>query len=202
MMALREIDGGPGYFSQFANSLPTDVNFFPIGVWFESILSQSDIDQDKAIGLNTYVVLTGNSNLSLLQPNGMYAILQQSEWKTNQGPIANPNVVGWELSDEIDMQQGPGAGYTSLTNIMNSLPNDGRMTYNNYGKGVMFWETDNQAQQFVNNFQDVTSADTYWFTDPNIDSQWEGGALLNGSTRPLTEAETRLAANYGYTVDH
>src|SRR4051812_31573798 len=45
------------------------------------------------------------------------------------------------------------------------------------------------------------SADTYWFTDPNIHSQWEGGALLNGATRPLSDAETRLAANYGYTID-
>ena len=75
------------------------------------------------------------------------------------------------------------------------------MHYSNYGKGVMFWETDAEAERFVNDFQDVTSADTYWFTDPNIDSQWEGGALLNGATRPLTDAETRLAANYGYTVD-
>ena len=28
-MALREIDGGPDYFSQFANSLPSDPNYFP-----------------------------------------------------------------------------------------------------------------------------------------------------------------------------
>jgi hypothetical protein len=64
----------------------------------------------------------------------------------------------------------------------------------------MFWETDPEAAQFVNNFQDVTSADIYWFTDPNVSSGSEGGVLLNNGN-PLTVAQTRLAANYGYTVD-
>ena len=75
-MTLREIDGGPDYFAQFDNSLPSDPSFFPIGVWFESVTSQADINLDKDVGLNLYVVLTGNSNLSLVQNNGMYAILQ------------------------------------------------------------------------------------------------------------------------------
>ena len=97
--SLREIDGGPDYFSQFANSLPTDPSFFPIGVWFESVTSQADINLDKAAGLNLYVVLTSNSNLSLIQNNGMYAILQAdtNEWRTNQAAINNPAVVGWLL---------------------------------------------------------------------------------------------------------
>ena len=64
----------------------------------------------------------------------------------------------------------------------------------------MFWNSDSDAQQFVNNFQDVTSADTYWFTDSNLSDASEGGELLNNGN-PLTVAQTRLAANYGYTVD-
>jgi Ca2+-binding RTX toxin-like protein len=201
-MALREIDGGPGYFSQFSNSLPTDPSYFPIGVWFESVTSQADINLDKAAGLNLYVVLTGGSNLSLIENNGMYAILQAdtNTWRTNQAAINNPAVVGWVLGDEIDMTQGPGQGYTTLNNVLGTLPNDGRFHYSNYGKGVMFWETDAQAAQFVNDFQQVTSVDTYWFTDPNIDGGSEGGRLLNNGN-PLTVAQTRLAANYGYTVD-
>src|SRR3954468_20236370 len=111
MMALREIDGGLAYYGQFAHSLPTDINYFPIGAWFESVLSQTDIDRDKAIDINLYVVLTGNSNLSLVQNNGMYAFLQD-EWSNNQTAINSPAVAAWLLSGEIDMQQGPGAGYT------------------------------------------------------------------------------------------
>ena len=64
----------------------------------------------------------------------------------------------------------------------------------------MFWDSDSDAQQFVNDFQDVTSADTYWFTDSNLSGASEGGELLNNGN-PLTVAQTRLAANYGYTVD-
>ena len=162
--------------------------------------SITDVDLDKDAGLNLYVVLTANSNLSLVQRNGMRAILQQSEWRTNKTAINSPAVAGWELFDEIDMQQGPDQGYTTLNNILAQLPNDRRMRYNNYGKGVMFWETDAQAERFVNDFQQVVSADIYWFTDPNVSGSSEGGKLLNGG-HPLTPTQTRRAANYGYTVD-
>jgi hypothetical protein len=198
-VVLREVDGGPKYYSRFSNPLPSDPNFFPLGVWFESVVD-SNADRDKDAGLNLYVVLTADSNPSLVQRIGMRAILQQSEWRTNQTAINSPAVAGWEMFDEIDMQQGPGQGYATLNNILAQLPNDDRMRYNNYGKGVMFWETDTQAERFVNGFQHVVSADIYWFTDPNVSRSSEGGKLLNGG-RPLTLTQTRRAANYGYTVD-
>ena len=152
------------------------------------------------------VVLTGNSNLSLIQNNGMFAILQAdtNEWRTNPAAINNPAVVGWLLSDEIDMQQsnaaGAAAARSELNSIIASLPSDGRFTYSNYGKGVMFWNSDSDAQQFVNDFQGVTSADTYWFTDSDLSDASQGGELLNNGN-PLTVAQTRLAANYGYAID-
>ena len=197
---LRDVDGGQDYYKQFSNSLPSDPNYFPLGVWFESVVSQADVNRDKDAGLNLYVVLTSNSNLSLVERNDMRAILQQSEWRTNQTAIKSPAVVGWALFDEIDMQQGPSQGYTTLNNILAQLPNDGRIRYNNYGKGVMFWETNGQAQRFVDDFQQVVSDDIYWFTDPNVAGSSEGGKLLNGG-QALTPAQTRRAANYGYTID-
>jgi hypothetical protein len=197
---LRNVDGGQNYYSQFSNSLPFDTSYFPIGVWFESVVSQRDVDLDKDAGLNLYVVLTGNSDLSLVQRNGMRAILQQSEWRNNQAAINSPAVAGWELFDEIDMQQGTDRGYTTLNDILAQLPNDGRLRYNNYGKGVMFWETNEQAKHFVNDFQQVVSNDIYWFTDPNVSGSSEGARLLNDG-RPLTPTQARRAANYGYTVD-
>ena len=111
---------------------------------------------------------------------------------------------GWLLADEIDMQQanaaGAAAARTELQNTINSLPNDGRLTYTNYGKGVMFWNDSPDAEKYVNDFQDVTSADIYWFTDSDLSVASQGGRLLNNE-QPLTIAQTRLAANYGYTVD-
>ncbi|QIG51818.1 hypothetical protein G5V57_31390 [Nordella sp. HKS 07] len=198
-MALREIDGGPNYFAQFSNSLPTDPSFFPISAWLEGVQTQNDVALDKAAGLNLYTGITANSNFSLVQSNGMYVIAQQDELGTNQTVINSPATAGWLLYDEIDMQLGPGQGYTMLDNIIASLPNDGRFTYNNFGKGVLFWETDAEAARFVNSV-DVVSADAYWFTDPNIDAGSEGGSLLNNG-QSLTVAQTQLAANYGYTID-
>ena len=197
---LRNVDGGPSYYSQFSNPLPSDPSYFPIGIWFESVVSQADVNLDKDAGLNLYVVLTASSNLSLVQRNGMRAILQESEWRTNQAAINSPAVAGWGLSDETDMQQGPDRGYNTLNTTLAKLPNDGRLRYNNYGKGVMFWETDPQASRFVNDFQHVVSNDIYWFTDPHVSGSSEGGKLLNDG-RPLTPTQTRRAANYGYTVD-
>ena len=204
--SLREIDGGPNYYSQFINSLPSDPNFFPIGVWFESVTSQSDINLDKAAGLNTYVVITSNSNFNLIQSNGMYLIAQQDQLANNA--TVQATAEGLIIADEIDMTQGPGTGYATLESRISGLPAawDNHLLYNNYGKGVMFWETDAQAARFVNGtasfgpYQHIVSADTYWFTDPNIDGGSEGGRLLNNG-QPLTYDQTRLAANYGYTVD-
>jgi hypothetical protein len=198
-VTLQEVDGGPQWYGRFSNPLPTDPAFFPIGVWFESVLSQADIDKDKGAGLNTYVVLTGNSNLPLISANGMHVIAQHGEWTARGGAPGAHAIAGWELRDEIDMQLGPVQGFQELHRILAGLPADGRLRYNNYGKGVMFWHSDAEAARFVN-AQDLVSADTYWFTDNNICSQWEGGALLTDSTRPLTAAECHRAANYGATV--
>ncbi len=192
---LVPIDGGPGYYGQFSNPLPTDPSYFPIGVWLESVLSQADVDEDKAAGLNLYVLLTANSNLALVRGNGMRSIIQSGE-RTRFTDIG-AETAAWELYDEIDMQQGPNGGYTTLENILNGLPQDGRARYNNYGKGVLFWETDAEAARFINEFQHVQSADGYFFTDPFICGPSEGG----GVPEVVKTDGCRVAANYGWIVD-
>lgn len=196
---LREVDGGQNYYSQFSNSLPSDPGYFPVGVWFQRVAYQNDIDLDKDAGINLYVVLTTDSNLPLVQRNGMRAILQQSQWRANRIAASSPAVAGWELFDEVDMEQGPSRGYATLSDIVAHLPQDGRMRFNNYGKGVMFWETDAEAARFVNEFQNVVSNDIYWFTDPHYAGPLAILWLNNGQS--LTVNQTRRAANYGYTVD-
>ena len=68
----------------------------------------------------------------------------------------------------------------------------------------MFWEPDTDAAQFINgqtgtnSFQKVLSNDIYWFTDLGVAcSQGEGGQLLAGGSRAMTQAECRLAASGG-----
>ncbi len=196
---LRHVDGGHDYYSQFSNPLPSDPEYFPVGVWLQDAVSQTEIDLDKDAGFNLYVALTANSDLSLLQRNGMRAILQQSEWRENRIAMNSPAVAGWEMFDEVDMSQGPGRGYATMSSIVARLPTDGRLRYNNYGKGVMFWQTDAEAARFVNEFQHVVSNDIYWFTDPHYKEGLVVPWLNDG--KPLTMTQIRRAANYGYTVD-
>ena len=85
------------------------------------------------------------------------------------------------------MQMSPDAGYAELQRIKSSLPTDGRLRYNNFGKGVMFWETNTEARRYVNAV-DLVSNDIYWFTDPNVCGSGEGGRLLAGGIRALPQA--------------
>ncbi|MCP1414118.1 hypothetical protein [Paenarthrobacter sp. A20] len=209
-VVLRPVDGGADYYAQFSGSLPADPAYFPIAVWFESVLDQANIALDKEAGLNTYVELTANSDLQLVKASGMYAI-----------PTFNSaDASGFALSDEVDMWAGPGSapwtgkypgegplcvpeaskcGYT-VQKERRAVAPQGAMLYANYGKGVAFWLSDEESVEFFKGIQDVVSADTYWFTDPSICAKGEGGAIV-GYTRDLTQEECRLAANYGWTIE-
>ncbi len=189
----------------------TNHNFFPIGVWYESVLTQHDIDLDRGAGLNTYVVLTSNSDLSLVRRNGMFAVVDTDV------PGQGAETTAWELNDEVDMWAGPGTstwtgnypgegqicvggkldcGFDVLRRLSAKLPTgDGRMRYANFGKGVMFWESDSDASQFVNGYTSLFSSDIYWYTDPNV--------CLSSSEGPsigVAASTCRRAANYGLTM--
>jgi hypothetical protein len=210
---LRPVDGGPDYYARFTAGLPVDPSFFPVGVWFESVRTSADTELDSAAGLNTYVELTEDSDLGLVRRAGMHAV--------HGLPGAGEETVGRLLADEPDMWGGPGSGpwtghypgqgeicvdpeqrcgFTVQQAVGSGYPDDGRMRYANYGKGVTFWWDDASAARFVNEFQDVVSADNYWFTDGYICGPTEGGVLV-GATGRLPDDECRLAANYGRTVD-
>jgi hypothetical protein len=205
----RPVDGGPGYFDSFEDSLPSDPGYFPLGVWFEGVLEEDHVAMDRSAGLNLYVELTANSRTSLLGPDGPFAI--------TSGDM--PGVAGRITTDEADMWGGAGnaawtgnypgegpicspegseCGYTIMQATLDAIP-PRSLTYTNYGKGVTFWASDAEAARFVNDYQDVVSADNYWFTDPNICGPSEGGQTVDG--RELSQDTCRLAANYGWTID-
>jgi hypothetical protein len=213
--SLRTVDGGERFYDSFKTSFPTSPDFFPLGVWFTRTTSPSDIASDRALGLNTYVMLTSDSNVQLIKDSGMFAL-----------PNApNPSSAGQLLTDEADMWAGPGdapwtgeegtgaelrgiypcipddahCGYTVMMELRNKVAPD-ILTYANYGKGVTFWQTREDAERFVNDFQDVVSADNYWFAGGNICEAHEGGVLKNNGEAALSPSECRLAANYGLTT--
>ena len=196
-VTLSPVDGGADYYSRFSHPLSPGRGHFPIGVWFESVVAHADVTKDKDAGLNTYVVLTANSNTALVRSNGMRALHHANSWKGNS--TIGSETAGWELHDEIDMQMSPDAGYAELQRLIAGLPQDGRLRYNNFGKGVMFWETNAQAARYVNAV-DLPSNDIYWFTDPHVCGISEGGKMFAGATRSLTQSECRRASNYGAVV--
>ena len=189
-LSLEPVDGGASYYARFSHGLPANPSYFPIGVWFESVLSQADIDKDRDAGLNTYLVLTANSNLDLVQSNGMYAIVGSDLGE-------HKAIHGWFLADEVDMTHGPSTGYSEMQRVAGATPDDGRLRYSGYGKGVLFWETDAEAARFVNNYQDIVQADAYFFTDNDVCDSSQAG----GEPGIVETDHCHVASNYGWIID-
>ncbi|MFY1636625.1 hypothetical protein ACN27F_25670 [Solwaraspora sp. WMMB335] len=220
---LRPVDGGADFYSRFSPSLPADPEFFPIGVWLESVVDPVDTETDAAAGINTYVELAGGSNLDLVRAAGMYAITSSTDAAHGE------ETVGWFISDEADMWAGPGddpwtgnypgqgdicqpadgrCGYTVQQRSVDGLPTDDRLRMANYGKGVAFWQDDAQAARFVNDYADIVSIDAYWFTDGAICGHSEGARYFDPDRLVTIDGVQRIpaelchrAANYGATID-
>jgi hypothetical protein len=196
VLALPRVpwEGGPSYYQSYTQARAggwSDPGRFPIGVWFESVLNDADAQRDKTLGLNTYVELTANTDITAVRRNGMSAIV--SEESGDRGG----ETVAWLLGDEVDMTLGPGSGHAEMQRRRAAFPgDDGRMHYANYGKGVIQWESDSDASRFVNEYTTVVSADMYWYTDPHM-CPATGGAPPLG----VSAATCRRSANYGLTMD-
>lgn len=175
-----------------AGSAFDERDFFPLGVWLESVTEPVELTTDQQAGLNTYVGLTANSDLALATSGGAPVILQQNEWLTRRVDPA-----AWLLDDEPDMRLDPAAGVAHLTQVSSQLP-EGAVRYTNFGKGVAFWNTPEQAARYVNSLLDFVSVDTYWFTDQNICAPSEGGGWYGG----VQLTDCHVAYRYGDTVRH
>ena len=80
-----------------------------------------------------------------IRADGRFKVIQTHHNRTGVGS----ETAGWLLGDEIDMTQGPTACPSQMNGVKAGLPADGRFHYANYGKGVIFWQTDPQAPVFV-----------------------------------------------------
>lgn len=202
-------EGGPAYYGGFGAKAWTDPAFFPVGVWLESVVEPGDAAGDKALGLNTYMGLTSTSIAQRVRDSGMWTLTDQ--------PLAGygEEAVGWVIDDEVDMWAGPGdakwtgnhpgqgplcvpegerCGYTVLKERKSRLPKDGRPHYANFGKGVIIWQTDEEASRFVNDYTDIVSSDIYWYTSEGICQD-----AKNYINVPLDKC--RRSANYGMLIE-
>jgi hypothetical protein len=196
---LQQVDGGLGYYGLFSNPLSSSPSYFPIGVWGSYAHEAANVAEDKAVGINTYVWVadTSASYMANIRNAGM-RVIQDVDRQANIGV----ETQGWLLADEIDMTQGASACPLALNALRALIPSSHQaLVYQNYGKGVLFWQSDAQAACFVN-YDDVNSADIYWFTDGNVCSSSSEGPRFYGleGVRALTQAECRRARNYGDVV--
>jgi hypothetical protein len=206
-------EGGPSFYSAFKEAKAsgmTDPDYFPVAVWYESVLDDTDIAKDKSAGLNTYIELTESSDPGLVRRSGMRAI-------TSGARKGHGNeTVGWVVADEADMWGGAGdgkwtgkwpgqgevcatktpCGFDAMQQLTDGLPDRSRLLYSNYGKGVMFWQNDQDAAKFVNQYTSIVSADVYWYTDPYVCK-----APAEGPGIGVKSSTCRRSANYGRTMD-
>ncbi|HEY8524090.1 MAG TPA: hypothetical protein VIL48_03940 [Acidimicrobiales bacterium] len=199
-MRLREPDGS------YPAGLPDDEAFFPLGVWFETVVDEADLARDRSFGLNLYVALAAEERtpLDAIEARGMHLLVQADEW-LGDPRAGHPAIDGWVVYDEADLTYRPGwddwsgspgwntcepiqdaggrCGYTVMEHFSDRVP-DGALRYANYGLDVLELESDAEARGFVNGaFQDVVSADHYLFTHPD------------------TADHERRGASYGAVVD-
>ncbi|HEX6419757.1 MAG TPA: hypothetical protein VFZ77_14755 [Acidimicrobiales bacterium] len=197
---LREVDG------RYPAGLPNDPAFFALGVWLETVHAPDQVALDRSFGLNLYVGLAHDdvADLDAIEAGPMHLLVQADEW-SGDPRTGHPAIDGWLVYDEADLTYGPGwddwngtpgwntcipiqdeggqCGYTVMEHFDELVP-DGALRYANYGIGVLRFESDAEAEVFVNGgFQDVVSADDYHFT------------------RPDATAQDRRGASYGANVD-
>ena len=162
---IAQVDGGPHYYGQFSHSLPDNPHFFPIMAWLRPAEEQGDIAAYMDFGLTGLVGVENpeGAQESRLRQAGLHTLVQADE-RTRFDDLG-AETSGWVLGDEQDMQLGPTACPGAVNAVKAGLPHDDRLRFNGYGKGVLEWETDDEAKCWLQQ-QDVSAADTYWFTDP------------------------------------
>lgn len=162
-VTLRDIDGGPSYFSRFTNASVFDSQI-PAADWGEYDFSQTHTNQDAGVGLNLHLAALTTTNhgqvdWAAMKAAGIYTWPTSEAYNDPANTDPNNTVVnGWTLGDEADMTLGPGSypwngdwvygscqspdgyhcGFTAMETRNGQTANDGRLHYTEYGKGVQF----------------------------------------------------------------
>src|SRR6266480_6361460 len=106
-VTLQQIDGGPTYFADHSFTYAVnmgwdDPNFFSVGIWNGTILTQADVDRWNDLGLNTMVGFgpsyMPSSAFTLMQNNGISYIADVGDLSAS--PANLPNLVGILATDE------------------------------------------------------------------------------------------------------
>lgn len=190
-------EGGSSYWSRFSKTATagwTSPKFFPTAVWWGGISSNSEVQYDKTLGLNTYVLLNPATPYKLLADNNMFYV----------GGRLNPsftdqstNWVGQFLDDEVDGRFSPVDGRAHLQQLSDEAKGSGRFRYANFTSGILTSDyKPSDAEAYVNNYTDAISIDQYFYTVPQCGwSNYRDAYII-----AVPQATCRTSSSYGKTV--
>lgn len=222
-------EGGPQYWAKFTNSATqawTNPNIFPVFLFLSDVSTQAEVNLDKAVNINGYVLTTTGSSASLILSNGMW------NWPGNQvfvSPFGSAVVptgvgsetIGWADLDEPDSNYGAppligsstwngtenssnsscgtpsqGCGFTVQLAKRNALPVDGRPHWTNWAFLQYPNKISSSEVAHAVTTSDVISADSYWYSNAMYCAADMGGALL-GTGTTLSAHDCYRSSNYG-----
>jgi hypothetical protein len=107
-LSVSAMDNPYAYYSQFSNGIPSDRNFFPIGVWLQS---PPNATAYKNAGINLFIGLwdgPNQSQLTGLTSAGVKTLCDQNAFGLSN--VNNRIIAGWIQQDEPDNAQDDGMG--------------------------------------------------------------------------------------------
>lgn len=199
-LALPRIpwEGGPAYWRQFPNARRwTDPAFFPIGIWYNGISSDAEVQWDKAHGINFYTGMWEGTPFSLFRRNHVYWV---GERLNSSFDPKSPYWPGVFMDDEVDGRSAtPQQGFDELSSIKKQYATSGKFLWANFTQMVMGSDLPlDDQERYVNDFTDAVSIDMYWYTIPFCDwTPYQGGSYA----APVPLSTCRTASSYGHTMN-
>jgi hypothetical protein len=213
-VTLQPIDGGPNFYSNnrftyAANAGWDTPAFFPIGVWEDSILQQSDATRWLDLGWNTAFQITSDSLLPLLNSNKIWAIQTVQSGAAVISGTSNETVGLLSYDEPSSFADGVSTPLgTTPSNVQNGRfwwLND---TWNTIQYGGLpntpapgtastdltyLVTTPDGSKRHIDTF----SIDQYWFSGSQVGGVLSSGGLLDNLGQDMTSDQAARGSNYG-----
>lgn len=200
-------EGGPAYWDQFPKAAAggwTSSNFFPIGIFYNGIGLDVDVQFDQSYGINSYVNGTGDYlEYKWLAAHGSYWLsfaANNTFPAANAGAQASANWPGVFLDDEPDGRFGSAQNDLNyVLGELNKTPENGRFRFFNFTQIVAGeYPTSATYTKMINSYRGPISIDSYWYTVPICGPGNKGYEYLIHA--PVDPAHCRTASSYGRMI--